>query len=291
LIPEPNPNPIPCLWYNGRGSWSLTIAEWLATDMYHFRDYSRVPEVGCIIVAKADEFDVDELNHDMLRFPWVLLIVCSNEEGKFNPAALTHPNFRLWLQTPHKHQTANRYLPWGWTPACARPTPPSRCWEWVFAGQITHERRRQCAEVLQGMMNGRLIQTAGFSQGLAQSRYFDLMASAKLAPCPSGPITVDSFRVCEALELGTIPVVDWQSPTGPYPEYWTRVFGVGPLRFPIFGVEEWEQFPRLAGRLLAGWDRRAATTRTWWANWKHSLYRNFCADIEELTACALLTKK
>lgn len=282
--------PIPCLWYNGRGSWCLAIAEWLTNDLAHFDPgrfvggHTTLPrDIGAVVVIKADETDIDELNVDLARAPWVLLIVCSNEEGKFNPMAFQHPNHRLWLQTPHQHQTANHYLPWGWTPGCAVIQPPGRCWDWAFAGQITHERRRQCVAALKTMdsRRGCLHETAGFSQGLLQQHYFGMLSAAKLAPCPSGPITVDSFRVCEALELGAIPVVDVTSPTGPYPGYWTRVFGTGaPL--PVL-AGEWVNFPEQAKHWLSNWDRRAEVVGSWWRDWKHSLYRDFINDLADLS--------
>ena len=56
--------------------------------------------------------------------------------------------------------------------------------------------------------NRMLVTSEGFSQGIAQDAYYKTLAATKVAPCPSGPITVDSMRVCEALQLGAVPVID-----------------------------------------------------------------------------------
>jgi hypothetical protein len=232
------------------------------------------PAERAIVVVKADQTpSVQQLNADLAQIGRGVLIITGNEEGTFPTVSLKHPSMKIWLQTPSPKQNANRYLPWGWTPRDIEPpTSSERIFDWSFAGQNSHVRRHECIEALRKIPHGLLTETDGFSQGLSRNIYWELLHSTKLVPCPSGPITVDSFRVCEALEAGAIPIVDGVSPTGHYRAYWTRVFGPN-IPFPI--VESWEGLPELMKEWLTDWPGRQETCINWWqakkGEWLHQL--------------------
>jgi len=231
-------------------------------------------------VVKADQVpDVSVLEEELKRFDRVVLIVTANEEGKFDTTRFTHPRFRLWLQTPHDHQLCHVSFPWGWTPNC-KQTIGTRPLNWAFAGQNTHVRRQQCIDALRQIRerkgDGLLYETSSFASGISPQNYFQLLSSSKLAPCPSGPLTVDTFRVCEALECGAIPIVDTISPLGPYGTYWYRVFG-DHIPFPfIYG---WDSLPEVMEEWLTDWEERAATVQTWWAGKKAEWIRKLAEDV------------
>jgi hypothetical protein len=278
---------IPVLWYKAsNSSWCHALPKWLmqSASYEHFTKYADVPSDGAIVVIKADHVDVDELTYDLARFKWLLLMVCANEEGKWDTNALNHTpvNMKVWLQTPAPHQKADRYFPWGWAADSNMIDDEPRTLDWFFSGQVTHERRAQCVEALSDCRgNGVTVSTKGFSQGLPRDIYLRLLARTKMAPCPSGPVTVDSFRVCEALEHGAIPMVDMKSPVRADPLYWRAVFGEG-VPFPT--VEHWEDLPELMASWLDGWDDAAAKIFRWWANERQLWRRYLLADVEALRA-------
>jgi hypothetical protein len=116
------------------------------------------------------------------------------------------------------------------------------------------------------MPNGRLIENAGFWQGLPRAEYYATMASAKIIPCPSGPTTPDSFRVAEALEAGCLPIVDATCPRAGYPEgFWKNIFGYVP---PIPFIEDWKDLPAVMEKALAGWPANRDTAYAWWQAYK-----------------------
>lgn len=128
-----------------------------------------------------------------------------------------------------------------------------------------------------------LVETSSFGQQepMNQEEYYRVMAASKVIPCPSGPVTVDSLRVCEALQLGAIPVVDCISPTGVYIEYWNRVFGKGA---PFFWIIDWEQFREHLDVLLQCWETSSVNTQKWWQQWKADLQASVVEDLRNLGA-------
>ena len=262
---------IPFIWlYGGRESWCNTIVEFLGHR--HLGDMDD-PKITPVVVVKADSVpSIHELNQELAHYERCVLIVTANEEGTFDTSKLTHPRMKVWLQTPAPNQTAHRYLPWGWTPRELTPTSSERLFNWSFAGQNSHIRRQECVAQLRKIPHGLLTETNGFSQGLSRNVYWELLYSTKLVPCPSGPITVDSFRACEALETGAIPLLDGVSPTGHYRAYWTRVFGPN-MPFPI--IESWYTLPKVMEPWLKDWPERAEVCGQWWAakksEWLHQL--------------------
>ena len=282
--------PIEVLWKDGqRGSWCQAIVEYLTQGFTHRED--RIHGEGSIVVVKADQIkSMDALNDYVRSLKWCLLIVTANEDGTWQGDRFQHPNSLVWLQTPHKAQHCHRALPWGWTPGCSVEVRSSKFFDWSFAGQITHRRREECVAALKaGAMgshkNWSLVETSSFGQQepMNQGDYYRAMAASKVIPCPSGPVTVDSLRVCEALQLGAIPVLDGASPSGPYPEYWYRVFGSG-MKCPLVVVRDWSEFPGILELLLRGWPDVGEYASKWWQRYKAGLHAQMMLDLHDLGA-------
>jgi hypothetical protein len=293
------PKEIEVLWYGGqRGSWCHAIVEWLTEGFTHRMDVKEVQGDGAIVVIKADwDRDLNNLAKTITPLSWCLLIITANEDGGMGVTrdgdllaihvedkVFIPRNCRVWLQTPHKHQTASRYIPWGWTPNCRVDAWPERTLDCSFAGQITHKRRwdmmSQFPKIAMSLKKWEFHGSDGFAKGISQAEYYGLMARSKVIPCPSGPLTVDSFRVCEALELGAVALLDAASPTGPYPEYWERVFGACPLSI----IKDWNELPVLLEIWSGNWPSVNNIVRMWWAAWKESLKQNLHQDLHDLGA-------
>lgn len=266
---------IPVYWHHGgRGSWCHTICEFLLKGCEHHMGIDGADRA--IVVVKADSVpSVQQLNQELAQIGRGVLIVCGNEEGTFQVEQLKHLWMKTWLQTPSPEQKCiHRALPWGWTPRGEIGVPASseRLFDWSFAGQNSHVRRHQCIEALRKIPHGLLGETDGFSQGLSRNVYWELLHSTRMVPCPSGPITVDSFRAAEALEAGAIPILDCVSPAGHYRAYWTRVFGPN---FPMPVIESWDTLPAVIEMWLDDWHGRADIVGAWWkskkAEWLHQL--------------------
>lgn len=231
-----------------------------------------------LLPAKAHEQDIERLNADLARLPWVLLFLGEDECGDFNTDLLTHPNMRVWVQTPwpDRYQRVDRAIPVLWRVECPGEMAkhrPAKDLDWAFTGQITHERRKSCATVLRNLPGGYLVETRVFGArpdegGLDYPTYCQLMSRARVVPCPSGAVNPDSFRAWEALQAGAIPVVDGCSPRPDFPlGYWDRVAPGHP--FPV--VYDWAAFPDCMADLLENWATHAARVGAWWLAYQRDL--------------------
>lgn len=264
------------------------VASWL-DDFEHFTD--EIPGDGCVLVVPARYYDPATVNDLIAPLRWVLVILTSDEESTFDHRAITHPNMRLWVMTPRPgiHEAGEaRYLGEG-TPdgtadilaACA-DVALDRPVDVFFAGQATHQRRVDC---LMAMADLDRLQvgaqpTEGFMQGMPRDEYLQLMAATKVAPCPSGPATPDSFRLFEALEAGCVPIADQLTPDPDYPDgYWNLVYG--PVPFPV--IEDWAELAKEVDAALEDWPRKSAECSAWWQGRKRADRLALRADITALS--------
>ncbi len=277
-------------WGSQRGSWCHGIVEWLLQGFTHHMRVDEVEGDGAIVVVKADwlysDGAIKEFHSATVKLKWLLLVVTANEEGHPSIADYQRTGlFKKWLQTPHRHQTADRYLPWGWTPNCSIDVQSKKDLDYSFAGQITHKRRWDLKEafpqIAKAVRKWEFHGSDGFAKGISPPEYYGLIGRSKFVPCPSGPFTVDSMRVCEALQLGAIPILDAMSPTGEYWEYWDRVFGSG---HPLPIMRQWSAFPLELELLLNEWPELSKRISFWWAKYKAGLQAQLMLDLHELGA-------
>lgn len=264
--------------------WDQQIVHWLLSPKPWSDDSAtsgQLHQQGAIVILAggfhAAETDIDRINHLLWHEPWVVYVVTSDEESKFNVDLLSHPNRKVWVQS-HKPGRYDQYgkLPMGWSPH--PPVYAAKTMDWSFAGQVTHSRRKEMAAVLRGLEGGKLIKTEGFTQGLPPSSYMQLLAESKIVPAPSGPATVDSFRLYEALRSGAIPILETATPTESQADYWENLFGEHPL--PV--VESWYELPEVLGRTLDHWPQKWAEVGEWWLSWRRDLHRRFWMSVREV---------
>lgn len=289
---------IPVVWLNfnydapNRGYWDqalldqlLSGALWSTATTREMESHDSMPSDidGAVVVVpgrqNAENYHL--VQEAILPLKWVLLIVTGDEEGAFPIEAIDHPNMRKWVMTPQPRHSGMSVELGSGMPPNMKPAICDKTLDWFFAGQITHERREQCAGVLRSMAGGELIETPGFTQGLGQVEYWDRLARAKVAPCPGGPISPDSFRLFEALEAGCIPVADAYSGRrdSGNPHYWYRIFGE-PF-FPVVG--DWAEFPEVLNGLLTGWPHNANRVASKWQGYKRDLAHTLDRDVSDLS--------
>lgn len=259
--------------------------DWVApADRY--QHYLELPPKGegCVVVCPARYHDPAEVNDIIAPLPWVVLILTSDEESTFDATKVEHPNMRLWVMTPRPDRTypaGTRFIGEGFS-AATSPTlkaigNPARTTDVFLSGQNTHKRRHELFKVLNATQRAwrtDITATEGFMQGFARDEYLGRMASAKVAPCPSGPATPDSFRLYEALEAGCVPLADQTAP-GTYPErgYWDLVYPGHPFQ----QVAHWHEVEKYITAELLDWPHNANRCSAWWAQTKRR-HRNDLAD-------------
>lgn len=248
------------------------------------------PDQAIVVVPArhhASPEDVAALNEDLSLFRGVLLMLIGDEESTFPWREIVHPNIRFWVMHPHPVKHADLK---GWayffgtgfkydTPAMLKSDQmPSKDIPWCFAGQVTHYRRKQAANALRAFKethSGALIETEGFSQGLPRQQYLDLLLDSRVAMCPSGPFTPDTFRFYEALEAGCTPVIDI-GPRGYEGDYWDFVYGETGFLF-AGGLIDW------SAMALKGWvngsDKNCARWSAWWQQIKRGMVSRLEQDL------------
>lgn len=268
---------------------------WSPPDAIHF-DHHEVrgdfPDVeGALVILPARHHaspeDVSWFKAQLDRLSWSVVILAGDEEWAFPWREIPEtPTRRVWTMQPiPEHADISGTLPGGWYPGTDtelwKHRPNVRSLDWFFAGQVTHERRQQCARVLRHLQTlnptqGYLHETAGYLQGMPQASYMTHLADAKVIPCPSGPCTVDTARTFEALEAGCVPVCDTRRPNDKAPfDYWVLLFGDHPL--PT--VQDWSEFPDVMKSVLADWPATANKCNAFWQGYKRKLARQLDSDL------------
>lgn len=201
---------------------------------------------------------------------WVIWVSLGDEFCEFPYSLLKHKNQKLWVQTPKPGVVhADRYLIEGYhpntVPFLLDYTHPHRDIDWFFAGQISHIRRERCMSGLMkcGCFRGVLHETKGFMAGMPSDEFYRGMRRAKIAPCPAGPATPDTFRFAEALECGMIPILDAYAPDG-VKGYWDMVLGDHPFNV----VEDWDTLPAVMEEILKNYNETQRLVQYWWKRYK-----------------------
>src|SRR5438128_265611 len=127
--------------------------------------------------------------------------------------------------------------------------------------------------------------TAGFTQGMAPAEYAAHMTSAKIAPCPSGAVSPDSFRLYEALEAHAVPIADDVSPSYDSRGYWQMLYPGAP--FPI--ISDYTDLPGWIDDQLAVWPTNANRIAAWWMAEKRRMAHALTDDLTALGADLVYT--
>lgn len=285
---------IPVIWHgqsDSRGYYNCCAMVNDLFDLYqceHFVGWEKMPsgiDGAVVIVHGGREFGrLDRLNADIEDLKWVLLIFLGDEECSFPAELVEHPNKIVWVQEPlpGRHDFADRFILDGYTPQCRKNIVKcERDLDWVFAGQVTHERRRACVTALQGIdWGGVIVESKGYCQGVSLEEYFRLLCRAHIVPCPSGPLSPDAARPWEALECGAVPILDDLSPTRKEPGFWKYVLGEN---HPLPVITEWNTLPETIREVKGDWENISLRCLAFWEAYKLDFYQWLGTDIYRLT--------
>lgn len=292
---------IPVLWASwredtlARGQWDdQFIGDLLSGEQFQHTETQTgfegidMPDFAVVVIhARLHKDDVHKINADLAKLKSCLVILVGDEGNVFPFEKLKHPNMKFWVMHPRpgRHESADRYLINGYSPDTKflkdyRPLYDEKPLDWFFSGQMGHPQREECVAALADLPNGKLVKTKGFTQGLDHEDYFKHLASAKFAPCPSGPETPDTFRLYEALEAGCIPIVDAVPSRKGYPKgFWNNLFGETPP-FPI--LDDWASVKGTIESMLPNWRAEASKIFSWWQRYKRRVYYELMADVYRL---------
>lgn len=288
---------IPILWHaekEGRGRYNSTA---MLNEMFDTYECVHHPCGGIRMVPKnidgavvvvhgcQERGSIDRLNADIENLKWVLLIFIGDEEASFPVEQVVHPNKKVWKAEPipGRHNNADRFLLNGYPHDCKEHVV--KCYkdlDWVFAGQVTHQRRIDCVDALRRIpWGGIIVETKGYTQGVSRAEYYHLLCRAKMAPCPSGPYSPDAARPWEALECGTIPILDTRSAYYPETEgFWDYIFGGADHPFPV--ISNWEDLPEFMELLKPRWEPKRDVCVRWWKQYKEDFQTWLGLDLKAL---------
>jgi len=228
-------------------------------------------EKSFVVVPGAQNLGYeDNVNKEIQNISRLVLFITGDEEGRFDITKISHPNAEIWIQYPYeKHKKYNK-LPIGVPQHLSQNIPlyPIKEYDLFFAGQVTHPRRKQLAQTIQGMPNSVFKPTAGFAQGDAPIDYYKSLSKSKVAPAPSGAATVDSFRLFEAIEMLCLPMADRIDSKGNYTKFYEDLFG---NNLPFDSIESWRDIRIMLPGILSEYPKNMHKVVSWWIKYKRDL--------------------
>jgi len=222
----------------------------------------------------------DDINKEIQNLSRLVLFITGDEESRFDISKINHPNAEIWVQYFNESNKQYNKLPIG-VPQHLKifmPDYPIKNYDLYFGGQITHSRRQQLAKALQTMPNTLYKPTAGFAQGDQPTDYYRNLASAKIAPAPSGAVTIDTFRFFEAIEMLCLPIGDKINSKGDSIDFYNIVFGYD---IPVSFVSTWAELRYLVPELLNQYPRNMHKVVCWWMKYKRDLGIKIMRQINE----------
>ena len=212
----------------------------------------------------------DKLSNELKNINRVVLFINGDENATFNVSKIKHPNIEIWIQYPHEKHGEYNKMPIGVPQHLQENAPDYKEKEYdvYFGGQITHQRRVELSHVMPMLNNSLYGPTKGFSQGDKPKDYYAKLASAKIAPCPSGAAVIDTFRFFESIELLTLPVADTINPKGIQTDFYKNMFGIN---VPFNYVSNWNELNKLVPKLLDQYPNNMHQVVCWWIKQKRDL--------------------
>ena len=187
-------------------------------------------------------------------------------------------------------------LPLGYLPGTARGARPiepatARKYLWSFVGQLSKSSRPDMAKALLPVEPHFLFSTDatpgliflnqidGKPRRLSFSDTAQVLQQSAFAPCPMGNVHAECFRVYEALEAGSIPILEKRMTL----DYFRDLLGPHPM--PTF--RSWDQAREMIRGMLRDASKIDALQNEcidWWASYK----RSYIEQVGRIPARAVL---
>ena len=229
---------------------------------------------GAVVSIRAcDNYKyIDRINEELSKLKWCVVIITGNENSTNFHTQIDHPNCLKWLQTPRIGDDADYFLGFGWptNDILNKSEDRDRDIKMSFSGQVNNNSRKICIEQLKNLKNTKVIETKGFNQGLPYLEYLELLKRSEYIACPSAITTPDSFRIYEALEVGSVPILDTQTH-----EQFSYIWGGNPL----ICVSDWH---KLGLVYLLDFEIMQNRCQIWWADRKKKIVDDLLLHIKSI---------
>lgn len=267
-------------WDQSLGNWdSGLLRETLDKYPDLFKQHNSkeliYPERAIVIVVGKPEVSALRLYLETIKSG--IVILTSDEDAYFDYKAAVPSHLEIWTQywTADREEIKERLLigtPSRFKDYKINLSLPKK-YLWSFVGQVQNPFRQQCVEVLK-TLGGGFMQIPEFFGGLGKDgmeyqEYLDIMCQSKYVICPSGSMSVDSFRLYEAIECGAIPITDMRSPREKHLEgfnWWREVYPEN----KIFCVSSW--YDLNMGWFEEQYYKERLKTVNWWFDYKLKLH-------------------
>lgn len=239
-------------------------------DQIRVTEIPKTDKAFVVIPGPQTAGNEELLSNELSKISRVVLFVNGDENARFDVDKISHPNIEIWIQYPHRKHSEYNKMPIG-VPQHLKENAPEykeKEYDVYFGGQITHQRRVELSHVMPTLKNSLYGPTQGFSQGDKPKDYYAKLASAKIAPCPSGAAVIDTFRFFESIELLTLPVADTINPKGIQTDFYKNMFGVN---VPFNYVSNWNELNKLVPKLLDQYPNNMHQVVCWWIKQKRDL--------------------
>lgn len=236
-----------------------------------------------IIPARHHKGMENQIQKELDKINNCIFFALGDEEAEFNVHKI-RANY-IYVQNPHpgQHDMYDR-IGTGYPPQIKLLDEVSfkKDFNVFFSGQNTHTRRQQALKHLNNFADFHegleIYETKGFTQGLSHKEYYDRMARAKIAPCPSGAVIPDSFRLFEAFESMAVAIADEVNPSGSIQEYWDWLFEEVN---PIIKIKDWSEVGGKILEILEDWDSIVQKQTCWWLLYKRNFRLRLVSQLNE----------
>jgi hypothetical protein len=144
---------------------------------------------------------------------------------------------------------------------------------WSFIGAVNRSSRPAMISAMRSLPGGfehttglgnvdpgTLDQSIVLKPWMSIVEYAALLEDTIFSPCPIGMQNLDSFRVCESLEAGCIPIVERR----PNHDYFSHLYG----SHPMVTVDCWDQVPMIIAALMndpVALEAKRMQCKNWWS--------------------------
>ncbi len=267
-------NELTIVWNRARSaSWESTWIEYLFRNIPHrtienldhsqFIDNSII--VDSICWAPYHNQYCEEMKQRGLKFG---LIHLTDESTGDNIDS--YKNARFVLRNYYREGMLENvmHIPLGYndnfTDLNENPSASERKYLWSYVGERWDYNRSIMADVMRTVPNGHLYVVHHTGPRMSVVDMSKMYRNSVFVPCPRGAISMDNFRVTEALEAGCIPIVERSN-------YWTQIHGPNP---PLIQVDSWQLVPNIIQELSSDPGRLEMirlTCKKWWEERKLQL--------------------
>jgi len=275
------------------GFWDYAFVDMMLEGLVEKVEVDTIPidDVAIVIIpGRSHAGKETAVNQEIQKINKCVLFIMGDEESIFDLDQIKHKNIKIWVQNPSpKLDSEYRRIGCGYPPKIREITEsPEKTIDWFFSGQMTHSRRYYCVNQLRKLDNGYMLTSDHFTGGLSQDEYYQKMLSAKVVPCPSGPVTPDTFRLFEALELGCVPIADNETRTSDWSGFWEWLFD-GPVPFPC--INDYDDLPGYIDDCVKQYPALNNECQSWWlrkqSDYKRQIMKD--ADIQPESITAIVT--